>query len=151
MGWICTREMGGSPDAVSSSPVRQLEWSSHTYFTTSSREDENLPILKDAVNWLKLRYNLPISVVRSDSEMNRNKTKAWLNDRGIAFERCAPDTHNQNGTAERMERIIMAKARAMRLSGKLPTLCGEKLYLRQYIYTTGRLEWKSPYEVFHDL
>lgn len=124
------------------------------YFTTSSREDENLPILKDVVNWLKLRYNLPISVVRSDSEMNRNKTKAWLNDRGIAFERCAPDTHDQNGTAERMGWIIIAKARAMRLSGKLPhALWREIVSTAVYLYNrTPRysLEWKSPYEVFHD-
>jgi hypothetical protein len=124
------------------------------YFTTSSREDENLTIIKDTVNWLKLRYNLPISVVRSDSEMNRNKTKAWLNDRGITFERCAPDTHDQNGIAESMGRIIMAKARAMRLSGRLPhALWREIVSTAIYLYNrTPRysLGWKSPYEAFHD-
>ena len=124
------------------------------YFTNSSREDENLPILKDTVNWLKLRYNLPISVVRSDSELNRNKTKAWLNNRGIEFERCAPDTHDQNGTAESIGRIIMAKARAMRLSGRLPhALWREIVSTAVYLYNrTPRysLGWKSPYEVFHD-
>ena len=36
------------------------------YFTTSAREDENLPIIKDAINWLHLRYGLKVSVVRSD-------------------------------------------------------------------------------------
>jgi hypothetical protein len=39
------------------------------YFTTSAREDENLPIIKDAINWLHLRYNLKVSVVKSDDEM----------------------------------------------------------------------------------
>jgi len=124
------------------------------YFTTSSREDENLPIIMDAVNWLKLRYNLSVLVVRSDNEMNRNKTKAWLNNRGITFERCAPDTHDQNGTAEHMGWIIMAKARAMRLSGKIPhALWREIVSTAAYLYNrTPRysLGWKSPYEVFHD-
>ena len=46
------------------------------YFTTSAREDENLPTIKDAINWLDLRYHLKVCVVRSDDEMARNKTKA---------------------------------------------------------------------------
>jgi hypothetical protein len=124
------------------------------YFTTCPREDENLPIIKEAINWLQLRYKLAVFVVRSDNEMNRNKTKAWFNRRGIAFERCAPDTHDQNGTAERIGGLIMAKARAMRLSGRLPhALWREIVSAATYLYNrTPRysLEWKSPYEVFHD-
>jgi hypothetical protein len=123
-----------------------------TYFTTCSREDENLPIIQDAVNWLQLRYSLTVSVVRSDSELNRKKTKEWFNRRGITFERCAPDTHEQNGTAERAGGVIMAKARAMRLSGKLPhALWREIVSAAAYLYNrTPRysLGWKSPYEVF---
>src|SRR3954467_5051867 len=90
------------------------------YFTTCAKEDENLPILQDAVNWLHLHYNLKISAVRSDSELDRKKTKEWLNHRGISFERYAPNTHEQNGIAERQGRLIMEKGRAMRLSGRLP-------------------------------
>ena len=124
------------------------------YFTTCPRENENLPIIKEAINWLQLRYKLAVFVVRSDNEMNRNKTKAWFNRRGIAFERCAPDTHDQNGTAERIGGLIMAKARAMRLSGRLPhALWREIVSAATYLYNrTPRysLEWKSPYEVFHD-
>jgi hypothetical protein len=79
------------------------------YFTTSAREDEDLPIIKDAINWLQLRYDLKASVVRSDDEMARNRTKAWLIDRGISFERCGytrtkryvrtpGETHHGKGT-----------------------------------------------------
>ena len=124
------------------------------YFTTSAREDENLPIIKDAINWLDLRYHLKVSVVRSDDEMARNKTKAWFIDRGITFERCAPDTHEQNGTSERMGRLIMEKARAMRLSGRLPhALWRDIVAASIYLYNrTPRysLGWKSPYEAFHE-
>lgn len=35
---------------------------------------------------------------------------------GISFEPSAPDTHEQNGGAERMGRTILTKARAMRIS-----------------------------------
>jgi hypothetical protein len=105
------------------------------YFTTCSKGDENLSIIKDAVNWLQLRYNLPVMVVRLDHEMSRNKTKQWLNSRGTSFERCAPDTHEQNGTAERVGRMIMEKARAMRLSGKLPhALWREIVAAAAYLY-----------------
>jgi GAG-pre-integrase domain len=49
-----------------------------TYFTTSSKEDENLPIIRDAVTYLKLRHNLEVKIVRSDNEMNRYKTKEMV-------------------------------------------------------------------------
>jgi hypothetical protein len=83
------------------------------YFTTSAREDENLPIIKDAINWLHLRYNLKVSVVKLDDEMVRNKTKAWLINRSISFERCAPDV--------------------------CPTPCGETLWQRRHTSTTEHL------------
>jgi hypothetical protein len=103
------------------------------YFTNSSREDENLPILEDTVNWLKLKYNLPISVVRFDSELNRNKTKAWLINQGLNL-----NAVRQIRTTKTAPQKV-AKARAMRLSGRLPTLFGGKSYQQQYIYTTGPL------------
>jgi hypothetical protein len=70
------------------------------YFTICAKENENLPIIRDTVNWLYLRYNIAVKIILSDGEMNRNKTKAWLTSRGIKFEKCAPDTHEQNGLAE---------------------------------------------------
>src|SRR6266436_2469008 len=125
------------------------------YFTTCAKENENLPIIRDAVNWLHLRYNLAVKIVRSDGEMNRNKTKAWLTSRGIEFEKCAPDTHEQNGLAERIGRLIVEKARAMRLSAHLPhALWREIIASAVYLYNrTPRqsLDWKSPYEAFQDV
>jgi hypothetical protein len=125
------------------------------YFTTCAKENENLPIIRDAVNWLHLRYNIAVKIIRSDGEMNRNKTKAWLSSRGIEFEKCAPDTHEQNGLAERMGRIIVEKARAMRLSARLPhALWREIIASAVYLYNRTpkyNLDWKSPYEAFHEV
>ena len=85
--------------------------------------------------------------------MNRIKTKAWCHDTGITFEPSAPDTHAQNGRAERFGRLIMEKARAMRLSANLPhKLWREIISSATYLYNrTPRvsLDWKSPYEAFH--
>ena len=80
------------------------------YFTTCVKENENLPIIRDAVNWLHLRYNIAVKIIRLDGEMNRNKTKVWLTSRGIEFEKFAPDTHEQNGLAKQMGRLIVEKA-----------------------------------------
>jgi hypothetical protein len=63
------------------------------YFTNCVRENENLPIIKEVINWLHLWYNLKVRIIRSDGEMNRNRTKEWLKSRGIELEKCAPDTH----------------------------------------------------------
>ena len=41
------------------------------YFTTYTREDENLPIIRDAINWIHLRYSLAVKIVRSNGEMDR--------------------------------------------------------------------------------
>ena len=124
-----------------------------TYFTQSSKESENLPLVTDFVTFLALRYNLEVKVIRSDNELNRIKTRAWCKSVEISLELCAPDTHAQNGGAERFGRLIVEKTRAMRLSANLP----HKLW-REIIETAGYLynrtpchfnDWKSPYEAFH--
>ena len=124
-----------------------------TYFTESAKEEENLPLLQDFVTWLALRHNLEVKVIRSDNEMNRLKTKAWCINVGITFEPCAPNTHAQNGGAEMFGRLIMEKARAMRLSANLPhKLWREIVAAATYLYNrTPRvsLDWKSPYEAFY--
>ena len=90
-----------------------------TYFIIYSKKNENLPIIRDAINWLYLWYNIAVKKVRSDSKMNQNQTKTWLTSRGIEFEKYVLDMHEQNSLVERMGRVIIEKTRAMRLSGKL--------------------------------
>ena len=90
-----------------------------TYFTQSAKEDENLPLVQDFITWLALWYNLEVKIIRSANEMNRIKTNEWYNNVGISLELFAPDTHTQNKEAERFGRLIMEKARIMRLSANL--------------------------------
>lgn len=63
-----------------------------TYFTESSREDENLSLIQDLFTWLLLRYNLDIEIIHSDNELNRIKTKKWFIDVDISFEPCVFQT-----------------------------------------------------------
>jgi hypothetical protein len=83
------------------------------YFTTCAKDNENLPIIRDAINWLHLRYNIVVKKIWSDGKMNQNWTKAWLSSRGIEFKKFTLDMHEQNGLAERMGQVIIEKARAM--------------------------------------
>ena len=90
------------------------------FMTTHGTQQENLRVLKDFVHWCKNQYGLTIKVIWSDNELNRGKTQRWMHDQGITFEPSAPDTHDQNGRAERLGGVIMAKARAMRIKARLP-------------------------------
>ena len=124
-----------------------------TYFTQSSKESKNLPLITDFVTFLALRYNLKVKVICSDDELNRIKTRAWCKNVGISLELSAPDTHAQNGGAERFRRLIVEKARAMRLSANLPhKLWREIIGTAGYLYNqTPRIsnDWKSSYKAFH--
>ena len=90
-----------------------------TYFTQSSKENENLPLITNFVTFLALRYNLEVKAICSDDKLNRIQTKAWCKSVGITLELCTPDTHAQNGGAERFGKLITEKARAMRLLANL--------------------------------
>ena len=85
--------------------------------------------------------------------MNRIKTTEYYNQNGIFFEQCDPDTLAQNGDNERFGRLIMEKARAMRLSANLPHKLWREIestvtYLYNRIQRASN-DWKSPYEAFH--
>ena len=123
------------------------------YFTQSAKEDKNLPLTQDFVNWLTTCYNLDVKVICTDNEINWIKTQAWCNDKRISLELCAPNTHAQNGGAKRFGRLIMEKARAMRLSANLPhILWREIIDAATYLYNQipwALNAWKSPYKSFH--
>ena len=124
-----------------------------TYFTQSSKEDKNLPLITDFVTFLALCYNLKVKVIRSDNKLNRIKTRTWCESVKTCLELCALDTHAQNGGAEKFGRLIMEKAQAMRLSAKLPyKLWQEIVGTAGYLYNWTSCHsnnWKSPYEAFH--
>jgi hypothetical protein len=61
--------------------------------------------------------------------------EAWMYEQGILFEPSAPDTHDQNGRAERLGGVIIAKGRSMRIRAKLPhDLWQETVNTAVYLY-----------------
>ncbi len=105
------------------------------YFTICPKEDENLPIVKDVVNWLQFRYNIKVRVVCLDGEMDYIKTKRWLNCKDIDFERYVPDIYEQNGIVEIVGKTIMAKVRAIRFLRRLfYMLWREIIKIAVYLY-----------------
>jgi len=81
------------------------------FMTTHGEEKETLRVLKDFIQWIRLRYNLKVNTIRSDNELGRRRTLKWLRTQGITFEPSAPHTQAQNGTAERLGGVIIEKAR----------------------------------------
>ncbi len=124
------------------------------YFMTSQRETETLKAIKDALEWIRSRYELKVKVIRSDNEIFRpNATKAWLRSCGVEGRPAAPHTQDQNGSAELTDFIITKKARSMRLGAKLPhdrwrDIFDAAVYLHNRT-PQEKLGWMSPYEVFH--
>jgi hypothetical protein len=124
------------------------------YFMTSHGEEkETLRVLKDFIPWVRQRYQLEVSTIRSDNELGRKKTLTWLRSQGISFEPSAPNTQAQNGIAERSGGVILEKARAMRLSANLPhdlwnEIVNSAVYLRDRTLCECK-GWTSPYEKFN--
>ena len=118
------------------------------------KEAENLPIIKDAIMWLRLRHGIDVKIIRADREFCRKETLEWLKRSGISFEPSIPYTHEQNGRAERLGRLIMTKGRAMRLSARFPhALWKEVISAAIYLYNRTpkeSLDWKTPYEALFD-
>jgi len=123
------------------------------FMKTHAEENETLRVLKDFIPWMRAKYKLEVSVIRSDNELNRKKTREWLRSQGISLELSAPRTQAQNGVAERSGGVIIEKARAMRISANLPhDLWNEIVNCAVYLRDRTPREsngWKSPYEQFY--
>jgi hypothetical protein len=79
--------------------------------------------------------------------------EAWIREQGISFKPLAPDTYDQNRQAERLEGVIMAKARSMRIRAKLlHNLWQKTVNTAVYLYNqTLRYanDWQTLYERFY--
>ncbi len=120
-----------------------------TYFIQLAKKSKNLPLTQNLVNWLVKPYNLDVKVKRSDNEMNQMKTTELYNENGISFELFAPDTSAQNGGAEHFGRLIIEKAREMRMSANIPhKLWREIVFTATYLYNRTQQasnDWTPPY------
>lgn len=85
-----------------------------------------------------------------DGKLKSNKMEEWLKSRGVANQHSALYTLAHIGQVERMHRILMGKARTMRIASKCPKFLWDEFYLTAtYLHAkmpTKSLEGKMPYQ-----
>jgi hypothetical protein len=108
-------------------------------------------IFRKAINTIENQYGGKVRYVRLDGETSlRNEFEILIIDKGIKAERTAPDTPAQNGGSERSKRVLITKARTMRIEANLPANLWPEI-VKAAGYTANRslvrkLEWKTPFE-----
>ncbi|KAF7773627.1 hypothetical protein Agabi119p4_5794 [Agaricus bisporus var. burnettii] len=96
-----------------------------------------------------------IKRLRTDrgGEYTNSALQEYLSTNGIKHELSAPNVHQQNGRAERLNRTLHEKSQAMRKHACLPdSWWGFSMTYAVYIYNRTpmqRVKWKTPYELFY--
>jgi hypothetical protein len=92
-----------------------------------------------------------VVVVRLDNERGYSELLHVLRDLGIVVEFRAEYTEEQNGLSEQAGKMIVIRARAIRIDGRLPIeLSNECCLVAVYLLNRTPVEslgWKTPYEV----
>jgi hypothetical protein len=118
---------------------------------THPRKSDALGIFQDAFKYVETQYQGKIRYVRLDGETSlQSNFDRFLAEKGIKSERTATYTPAQNGGAERSGRVIVTKARAMRIEASLPAnMWPETVKAAGYVANRTpiqRLGWKTPFE-----
>jgi len=111
-------------------------------------------IVKNVLNELETQSGNPVKAVRTDrgGEYLNAELKTYLQSKGIVHEMTAPYTPEQNGAAERLNRTLVERTRAMLLDADLDEkLWAEAMmtanYIRNRSPTTDKT--KTPLEMFY--
>ena len=108
------------------------------------------------VRWIEAQNpaRMPVMAIRSDkgTEFLAAHNQSWLESRGITLQTTAGYAPHQNGVAERLNRILMDKARAMILDAGLDNSLWtyafqQALYLKNLLQ--NKVTGKTPYEAFY--
>ena len=103
--------------------------------------------------WLETQYNAKIKILRSDrgGEYLSGVFNKHLDSKGIRRHLTVHDTPEQNGVAERVNRTLLERTRAMLHAAHLPNmLWGEALMHAVWLKnrtSTKALNGKTPYEI----
>ncbi|OAE31115.1 hypothetical protein AXG93_150s1040 [Marchantia polymorpha subsp. ruderalis] len=93
------------------------------------------PASKDGGSWLERKTGLKIKAIRSDRGREYlGEVRHWCRQRGIRPETTAPYTPEQNGKAERLNRVLAERMRSMLSDAKAPAyLWGEAVIAANYV------------------
>lgn len=102
---------------------------------------------------LEARCGFKVKTIRSDNggEFVNTALRGWLQAKGIAHQTSCPYTPQQNGAAERLNRTLMERVRAMLADSGAPHHLWTEA-LATVVYTRNRLlsarQTKTPWELF---
>jgi len=105
---------------------------------------------------LEVQSGCKVKTVRTDrgGEYVNHALNQWFKSEGIVHETTAPYTPQQNGAAERLNRTLFDKVRAMLFDAKLPRkLWAEAVVTANYLRNRSPCSaspLKTPYELFFD-
>ena len=149
-------------------PIEPLTWDGKRYILTLiddyshytevcllKYKSEATDALKNYVMRVEVKMNMKVSKIRCDNggEYANERLRDWTNKKGIVLDFTVPYTPQLNGTAERMNRTIFDKARAMLYGSEMEkNMWGEAVYTAVYLINrspTGKLK-VTPIEMWNN-
>jgi hypothetical protein len=118
---------------------------------THRKKLDAIQFFDKALNTIENQYKGKVRHIQLDGETSLGKEfEALVVEKGIKLECIATDTLAQNGGSERSRRVLITKARMMRIEAKLPTNMWLEIVLAVgYISNrtlVRKLRWKTPFE-----
>jgi hypothetical protein len=122
----------------------------HLTFSCQSKRDFK-DTLQTALKLIQHQWGFITRFLRLDGKTSLIPIRQQLaKEEGLILEISAPDTHEQNGAAERSGGVIITKARAIGLEASIPhSLWPETIKTAGYIANrtpVQQLGWKTPFE-----
>jgi len=91
------------------------------YVYTLLQKSSSLIVVQDFIAFILHQYSQDVQVICLDGEtLLSSNLNTWASKKGIIIEWLVPYIPAQNGVAERLEKEIVIKARAIRISSNLP-------------------------------
>ncbi|KAI0991999.1 hypothetical protein K3495_g16187, partial [Podosphaera aphanis] len=129
------------------------DFSRYAWISFLRNKNDAYQAIRDFVTRIQTQHNLTIKTFFSDNggEYIDARVQKYFTDNGIHHEKSPPYEHESNGTAERFNRTIVTKARAMLLD--LPIfLWAEAIATSVYLYNRiphRTIDFRSPFELLH--
>ena len=148
-------------------PLPESSLGGNRYFATFLDDFSHLSVVKvlptksavidavmEVVLMLETQSDTKLRAVRTDNggEYVNDTLLQFYKSKGITHEKTAPYTPEQNGAAERLNRTLMDRSRAMLLDAHLPQhLWAEAVVTANYIRNRSPVtsETKTPWELFY--
>lgn len=119
-----------------------------------SHKSEVATVVKEVFQMLETQSGQKLKAVRTDrgTEYLNAELKSYFKDKGVLHEKTAPYTPEQNGAAERFNRTLMERARAMLFDAQLEKeMWAEAAVTANYIKnrSPSALTTQTPWELFY--